>query len=261
MSCSPLPAFDYAAETKIRRVHCPLCTSLDSHIFCRQDKYGHRVDARQCAACQFRWLGLQLTPAGYSRFYGSGEYRRLCGSKPAAIQAGQRHYAANLQQVLGNLEYSSLVDLGGSCGIIGQQLGAGCRSVTIVDPSPSELAAAAALGLDTRQGTAETYEPGAPVDLVTLIKTIDHLPGPVEVLQKIRGYSRYLLIDFVDYFGASIRFGRENMALKIDHPCYFTTESANRCLAAAGWQPKRAGWFAVDNVPLHFVVLAKHKEG
>ena len=103
-------------------------------------------------------------------------------------------------------------------------------TVTVLDPSPDELAVAAAAGLETIQGFAEGADlAGRHFDLVLLCQTIDHLLDVAATLSAIRSWlspEGRAFVDVLDVRFATRRCGSIEGAVKIDHPHYLTRETA-----------------------------------
>lgn len=231
-------SFDYEAEPKERIGSCNLCGSADLIRAAGQDRYGYASTADQCKSCGLVFLNPRMTREGYAQFYADG-YRPLLSAyygreiNEQTIQEEQRQYGEDLVRWLAPYARGadSLLDIGGSTGVVARCLIAGglVKDATILDPAPAELAEAVAI--EAIPGFIEDYDPrGRSWGLVTMCQTIDHLLDVAGALGKIRAClstgGRFFM-DIVDH-------GRVG-TLKVDHPFYLTPRTAGRYLRQAGF--------------------------
>jgi 2-polyprenyl-3-methyl-5-hydroxy-6-metoxy-1,4-benzoquinol methylase len=231
--------YDYDAAAKEPVRECNLCGSSDNAEVARRDRYGFAAVLRLCDRCGLGFLSPRLTRAEYGRFY-EQVYRPLVSAYHGrridsnTLQAEQRAYAAELLSFLEPLLDSaprSVIDVGGSTGVVGGALGEafGAR-LTVLDPSPAELAVAEANGMETIPGFVEDYSPGGRSwDLVLLCQTIDHLldvRGALTAIAEMIAPGGHAFVDVLDVSLAADRCGSIGDAVKIDHPFYLTRETA-----------------------------------
>jgi 2-polyprenyl-3-methyl-5-hydroxy-6-metoxy-1,4-benzoquinol methylase len=239
-------AYDYEAREKEAVTACNLCGGSDFAELSRRDRYGYEASLWMCRRCGLAFLSPRLTAAEYGRFY-EGVYRSLVSAyhgrriDAETVQDEQRGYAAELVEFLrGNLPEApkTALDVGGSTGIVaGAVREAFGAQTTVLDPAPDELEVAAAAGMETIAGFAEDFDPGdRRWDLVLLCQTIDHLldvRATLESIQRMTAAHGHAFVDELDLLIASRAKGTEGAA-KIDHPYYFTHDTAAAFFASTG---------------------------
>ena len=226
---------------------CNLCGSGRHVEVARHDRYGFPVRCIFCADCGLGFLSPRPTAGAYEHFY-EQVYRPLVSAyhgrriDAETVQREQAAYAAELTAFLRDVldePPGTVLDVGGSTGVVGAALrNAFGSGVTVLDPSPEELAVAAAGGLETVAGFAETADLGGRrFDLVLLCQTIDHLVDVARTLTAIRSWlvtGGAAFVDVLDVRFVSARLGAVEAAAKIDHPHYLTRETARAYFDLAG---------------------------
>jgi ubiquinone/menaquinone biosynthesis C-methylase UbiE len=241
--------FDYAAQPKEPVPDCPLCGPGHDVEAAQRDRYGYPARLVVCGGCGLGRLSPRMTEEAYSSFY-AGVYRPLVSAwhdrliDATTVQEDQRGYAADLVEYLrGALPRppASVLDIGGSTGVVTSAVAAAfrCRA-TVLDPSPDELAVAAAAGLETIAGFAERLDTdGREFDLILVCQTLDHLLDPLATLRAARRMlapGGRAFVDVVDLELAVERLGALEHAVKVDHPWYFSRANAAAMCAEAGLQ-------------------------
>jgi SAM-dependent methyltransferase len=242
--------FDFS---RLEVVHaCPLCGNSGrgaSKYIGERDRYGIEQWSEMCSDCGFVYLSPRMTRADYGEFYEKW-YRPLVSAYAGftvdarEAQKAQQGYAnqvcAIIERYACHPARRTAIDVGGSTGdfaaLLTKTWGYQC---TVLDPAPDELAIAAQSGAKVVAGLVEDFETDEKFDIVSCLQTVDHLLDPVGALQKFRQWITphgLLVIDFVDYLVYARRFGIEH-AIKIDHPCNFTEETAAVLLARTGFEP------------------------
>lgn len=231
--------FDISA-VDVEAVRCCNLCGCSRHVeAARRDRYGFRVRCVVCSRCGLGFLSPRPTAAAYGRFY-EHVYRPLVSAyhgrriDAETVQEEQRAYAAELVAFLRltlPAPPRTVLDVGGSTGVVGAAVGAAFgAAVTVLDPSPDELAVATAAGMETVAGFAETADLGdRRFDLVLLCQTIDHLLDIAGTLAAMRLWlplAGHAFVDVLDVTFAAARGGAIEQALKIDHPYYLTRETA-----------------------------------
>ena len=175
-----------------------------------------------------------MTRDGYMRFYAGG-YRALIAARSGGPRLRQSTHSSVptyrdiITQLVGVKPIQTMLDAGGSTGVIGSAVAEAYRAdLTVLDPAVQELPATGR----TITGWLEDPLPGQ-YDLAICIAMSDHLTDPIKALTNLRQVAKYLYIDFIDVL-MSQQFGRK-LKLKIDHPLYWTAKAMRRALAQTGW--------------------------
>jgi hypothetical protein len=141
-----------------------------------------------------------------------------------------------------NILVDSVLDIGGSTGIIASHVAGnrrGCK-VTVVDPCNEELLQAKAKGFSTITSPIEKVKlADIPHALILMCRCIDHMLEPRLVLQRVSDAmsdTDILYIDHCDWLFVARREGFIN-SLHVDHPSNFTRESINRLFEQVGLVP------------------------
>ena len=239
--------FDYAAQPKVTRTHCPVCEApVERVMHGLQDRFGFRISVVTCESCGHAFLLENLTREGYAQFYGgeASPYRRLVWCQrhlpgvPYDMRADaarlikvQRQYADKLLsweplcQALASM--TTVLDAGGSTGTVAQML-APRAALTVLDPSPSELNARPA-GIAAIHGFLEDPIPTRQIfDGILFCETVDHLVDPVAALRNVYNVSVPGGVMYIDYV---VKTG-----FKVDHPSYFDERSFRTLLMKTGWK-------------------------
>lgn len=251
--------YDYASRGRRPIEHCNVCQSASLARVTETDRYGYAASASGCKRCSLVFLDPQMDNDGYSDFYAKW-YRPIVSAyhdreiNAETLPADQRRYADSLSEwlssqfsaqssaQLGGAKIDTLLDVGGSTGIVAAALrdAIGAQG-TVIDPSPEELEVAAGLGLETAAGFVEDFEPaaGTRFDLVVLCQTADHLLDVASALRKIRQLvsdEGWFFVDIVDYQTVAANKGGIVEAIKVDHPYYFSDVTVRCALARAGFE-------------------------
>ncbi|MGI9098585.1 MAG: class I SAM-dependent methyltransferase [Solirubrobacteraceae bacterium] len=225
---------------------CNLCGSRHLIEVARRDRYGYPSALAVCARCGLGLLSPRPTAGAYAAFY-RDVYRPLVSAYHGrhidadTVQEEQRGYAAQLHDFLDNVlsaEPASVLDVGGSTGVVAAAFARDGVRPTVLDPAPDELAVAQAAGMEVVEGFAEDFEPGERRwELILLCQTIDHLLDVNATLHAIRGLlapGGYAFVDVLDVSWVLARQGAIEGAYKVDHPYYLTRTTALGFFARAG---------------------------
>ena len=258
--------YDYAGQPKEAITTCNLCGSGEFVILSHRDRYGYPADAHACARCGLVFLNPRMTARAYGRFY-DGIYRPLVSAfhgrliDAHTIQAEQGDYAveraAFLRPFAGHRDKGTLIDIGGSTGVVAGHFARefGWRG-TVIDPAPLEVEQARRLGLETITGLVEEYDFGTRrFDVAIICQTVDHLLDVAGTLARVRSLltdDGLLFIDIVDFRAAYLRNWSVEDAVKIDHPYYLTDPTIRAYLARAGFSILRAD-YAADHLHVSYV--------
>jgi ubiquinone/menaquinone biosynthesis C-methylase UbiE len=241
--------FPYALVPKQRLDECNLCGSKRLVEVTTQDRYGFPVGLSVCECCGLTFINPRMSDEHYQDFY-KGTYRALIAAHSgqdhsiADLEVSATRYAGGMLQMVAEFmvgrQGQCLLDIGGSTGVVAAALkGAfGLSRAIVLDPCLSELKAAEKRGCMTIHGTAESLcAKNGPVDVITLLQTVDHLLDIRGTLQTIRALLHkdgLFVVDIVNWQTMLDRFGLVP-SIKIDHPYYLTQETFESYLVRAGF--------------------------
>jgi SAM-dependent methyltransferase len=240
--------WDVEHQAMDRVSECNLCGGARFTTVSHEDRYGFQIATVACEACGLVFLNPRPSSAAYADFY-RDTYRPLVSAfhgrviDAATVEVEQAPYAAALERVLvpflAGRSAGTLLDVGGSTGVVAQVIGSAFGlQATVLDPAPDELVRASERGLETVAATIESFDPcDARYDVVLLCQTLDHVLDAAGALTKLRGVladDGFLFVDVVDFRAAYLRGWSVSGATKIDHPYYFTHDTAAALLARAG---------------------------
>lgn len=259
-------AFEYAAQPKARVERCNLCGGSAFVGVTHRDRYGYSASAACCDRCGLVFLDPVMTAEAYTAFY-MGTYRPLVSAyhgrliDARTIQQEQRDYAVErgdlVEPYLADRGYRSLLDIGGSTGIVAHAFTRRFElKGTVIDPAPLETAEAQALGLETIEGLVERIDLGGRrFDVVIMCQTVDHLLDIAGTLRRIRELlapNGVFFVDIVDFRAAYLRNWSVEEAVKIDHPYYLTGPTMLAYLRRTGFEVVRAD-YAADHLHVSYV--------
>lgn len=239
--------YTYKAHELVTK--CPLCGGADLRSLHNRDRLGFAAESTLCNTCSFVFLSPRMTAERYADFY-QHWYRKLvsahCGRDVCAdtLDASHSDYAHSVVQAIasfaGHPTRRTALDIGGSTGIFAAELASrwGYRC-TVLDPSPDELAVAHRKGCETIEGLVEDFDDPRKFDVVSMLQTVDHLLDLPGTLQKCHGLLSphgIFVIDFIDWQYQYRHYGVQQ-AIKIDHPLYFSPDTAVCALARHGFEP------------------------
>lgn len=227
---------------------CNLCDGRRLIEVARRDRYGYSSALAVCARCGLGFLSPRPTADAYSSFY-QDVYRPLVSAyhgrriDAETMQDEQRVYAEALRGFVARTipaDPASVLDIGGSTGIVAGAFAGDAVRLTVLDPAPNELAVAEAAGMEVIEGFAEIFDPGElRWDLVLLCQTIDHL---LDIHATLRAIGRLLapgghaFVDVLDISWVLARQGVIEDSYKIDHPYYLTRTTALGFFARTGFE-------------------------
>jgi SAM-dependent methyltransferase len=263
--------FGYAEQPKCSVTHCNLCGGSAHTVLTHLDRYGFEATAVGCQVCGLVFLNPVMTEEAYGRFYGE-TYRPLVSAyhgrviDARSIQQEQRTYAVErgdlLAPYLTGRGYRTLLDIGGSTGVVAHELAHRFGlNATVVDPAPLETAEANQLGIETIEGLIEAVDLGdRRFDVILLCQTVDHLldvGGTLRRVRELMASTGLLFVDIVDFRAAYLRNWSVEEAVKIDHPYYLTESTMVAYLRQAGFDVVRTD-FAADHLHVSYVALPSH---
>ena len=238
--------YDPAAGEREDVRACNLCGNARLIEVARRDRYGYHSHLLVCSRCGLGFISPRPTAAAYAAFY-RDVYRPLVSAyhgrviDAETVQQDQRGYAADLRAFLDATlprRPGSVLDVGGSTGVVAAAFRDDATEVTVLDPAPEELEVAARAGMETVAGFAEDFDPGSRTwDLVLLCQTIDHLldvRATLEAIRRFIGSDGWAFIDVLDVAWVLARQGSVEGAYKIDHPYYLTRATAGAYFESVG---------------------------
>ena len=277
---------NYEAQPQEPVHTCPVCDHRGCSLIDSRDRYGLDVYPALCNQCGFVYLRRRMTRLGYRTFYDRW-YRPLVSAfsgkhvTPELVDEQGLNYASGVANACSGLLQQpyrrTVLDIGGSTGSFAQELMARWDyQATVLDPAHDELALSCNRGFEVICGMAEDLKTPRTWDVVSMIQTVDHLLEPTRVFQNVRKWLSphgVFVVDFVDYTVFSRSHGIQQ-SLKVDHPLYFTDDTARCLLARTGFEvllsghsdDKRHILYACRPVPALAVLtsadsLAKAKQG
>jgi 2-polyprenyl-3-methyl-5-hydroxy-6-metoxy-1,4-benzoquinol methylase len=257
--------YDYTAQPMEAVEECNLCQSRSFVVLTHTDRYGYPAQAHACRDCGLVFLNPRMTAAAYGRFY-DGVYRPLVSAfhgrliDAVTIQAEQQDYAREragfLQPFVAGKGYASLLDIGGSTGVVAHHFARTFGlEATLIDPAPLEVEQARRLGIETITGLVEEHDFGPRrFDVVIICQTVDHLLDVAGTLQRVRDLltpAGLLFVDIVDFRAAYLRNWSVEAAIKIDHPYYLTESSMALYLRSTGFDVLRTD-YAADHLHISY---------
>jgi len=258
--------YDYECQPKQTVSICNLCGSQEFEALTKRDRYGYSVTAVVCKKCGLVFLDPKMTADAYSYFY-SDVYRPLVSAyhgrniNARTIQDEQRQYAAERVDVLApfleNKHFTTLLDIGGSTGVVAHVLTRHFGLVgTVLDPAPLEIEEAKQFGLETVSGLVEQYKAGGRrFDTVVMCQTVDHLLNIASSLRAIRALINpegVFYVDIVDFQAVIRKNLSVEKAVKIDHPYYLTQSTMKAYLDIFGFSIAQTH-HAVDQLHIGYV--------
>ena len=252
-SAAEAVGFDYEAQPQEPVHTCPVCDNRSCLLIDSRDRYGLDIYPALCNQCGFVYLRRRMTPSGYAEFY-ERWYRPLVSAfsgrevTPEVVDATGIQFARGVADAaashLAPPYRRTLLDIGGSTGAFAGELSKrwGYKA-TVLDPAPSELLLADNRGLEVIAGMAEDLQTDRTWDVVSMIQTVDHLLEPAKVFRNVRKWLSphgVFVVDFVDYTVFARSHGIQK-SLKVDHPLYFTNDTARCLLARTGFEVLFAG--------------------
>lgn len=265
--------YDYTRQPTRLVSRCNLCRDDRFVHVAHHDRYGYPVEAHGCRRCGLVFLNPVMELEAYREFYAT-TYRPLVSAYHGrlidvqTIKAEQHGYASDcaalLEPFLKDGQHRTVLDIGGSTGVVASDLSVRFGlTAAVLDPSPLEITEAKRLGLETIMGFVEEFDPaGRRFDVVLLCQTIDHLLDVTNSLEAIRRLitpTGLLFVDIVDFRAAYLRHWSVEQAVKIDHPYYLTEITASAHLRRAGFEVLHSS-YAADHLHVAYVCRPSQPE-
>ena len=215
---------------------CPLCgSSPEMHTPFETGHEGDLVlEFSLCERCGLVFQSTQMSDEELGRYY-SGSYRTLVqGSesptdKDLRVQSGRaRHIVGFAKKYLPSV--GTHLDIGSSSGaLLVQSLAVWNSEVVGVEPGDAYREYSARRGIETTP-QLEDLE-GRRFDLITMAHVLEHLPEPVQYLQRLRQKwlepEGYLLLEVPNLYG--------HQSLELSHTVAFSRATLGEALRQAGF--------------------------
>lgn len=242
---------------------CPLCGSDRSQLFDRRLFRGRMVQNRVCRACGLVYQSPRLTDVERETFYAQ-EYRLLYGgsAEPTARDLSvQRARAEALVTFVRPFvqTVSSHLDIGCSVGILLQRFAQAysCRSVGVeLGEAHRRYAQQQGMEVYASLEALTSTAPGMTFDLVSMAHVLEHLPSPVDDLQRIRASllapHGWLLLEVPNLY--------THDCFEIAHLVSFSAHTLQETLRQAGYEVvllRRHGRPRSRLLPYYITVLAR----
>lgn len=225
--------FNYSMHEKWNVSICDLCGSDKTQweLYSHRDRYGLPVRSMRCKKCGLIFITPRMTNDEYYTFY-SQWYRKLVqafSNQTEDRDVQNRAYGLEADitlKFLGehlpqDLQIKRMLDVGGSTGIFASKVKntTGCETV-VVEPNKAEIKQAADKGLTTCCMSFADYNTDTRFELISLLRTIEHLDSVECALRKISKLltlNGVFLLDIVNHEWLVKMFHNRMLCTKIDH--------------------------------------------
>jgi len=229
---------------------CNICGSPKNVVIAERDRYGMPLRTAMCTNCGLVYLVDRFSSAGYARFYYEGMYRDVSSSflgvrhGIAQIQTNQadygRHLASTLQGYLEPESGASLIDIGGSAGVVALEFKRRFKlRAVVLDPSAEEAAAARSAGLEAATASLEDWSSEEKFDVALLCRSVEHFFDLRKALEKIRALltaDGVFYCDIADFMELCRLTGPAETITKADHCYWLSYDTAPAIFRAAGFE-------------------------
>lgn len=236
---------------------CPACKHPDRLQLSGKDRYGLPIGSFMCTQCGVVYLDPILAPKAYSVFYKDWYHRFVAaywtqGFGPRRYRREALKYgepiAAWLAERIGKAKKRSVLDIGGSLGIVADMVGKAIAEetdVTVVDPSKEELKNARELGCKAECALFSKWRThNRKWDVILVCRTIDHIPYPRQFMEKVRSVlapDGWLFMDYADHALLTLKRGPEKSS-QIDHSVNYSRLSFHHLVTNSGFKKEHDLW-------------------
>jgi 2-polyprenyl-3-methyl-5-hydroxy-6-metoxy-1,4-benzoquinol methylase len=241
--------FDYSKSSKINIDICNLCGSNSFELYSHRDRYGLPVRSMKCKVCGLIFITPRMTDDFYDNFY-KNWYRKLIAAflgkneddlaRTRSLDKSSDEIMKFLAKNMPDMQIHSMLDIGGSTGIFAEKICStlGCEGV-VVDPNRGELLEASNRGLITSCCQFMDYKTDRRFDLISMLKTIEHLSDIKKVFLKLKNLltpEGVFLISIVNHDWLIKMFKDRNICTKIDHVYQLTDNTINQYFNSLFWE-------------------------
>lgn len=221
--------FDISKYKKVSADKCDLCGSFPSHwdLYAHHDRYCLPVRSMKCRECGLIFITPKMTEDAYDLFYLEW-YRKLVAAfsghepnAPSSTIESDRAIKFLGENMPRELQVKRVLDVGGSTGIFARKL-CDVTGATgyVIDPNEAEVNEARKKGLQGIRGQVHKCEVEGKFEVISLLRTIEHLYSIKDVLFKIKNLltsDGIFLLDIVNHAWLAAMFKDPTMTTKIDH--------------------------------------------
>ena len=242
--------------------HCPLCGANDSAHFDQREFRGHPVTNIICRVCGLVYQSPRMTAAESQAFY-EAEYRLLYqgqeGPNPKDVAVQSARAQVTLEYICQSMSSAArILDIGCSTGVLLQQFQSRLQArVYGVEPGNIYRQYAQALGLEVYASLDELRQAGIPrFNLVSMMHVLEHLPDPVDYLQKLRTQfletGGWLLLEVPNLYAHD--------SFEVAHLISYSTHTLCQVVEKAGYRVDRLRSHGLPRsqlIPLYITLLAQ----
>ncbi len=242
--------------------HCLLCGANNTAQFDRREFRGHPVTNVICRVCGLVYQSPRMTAAESQAFYET-EYRLLYqgqeGPNPKDVAVQSARARVTLEFISQSISSAAhILDVGCSTGLLLQQFQSHLQArVYGVEPGNLYRQYAQSQGLEVYASLDELQQAGLPrFKLVSMMHVLEHLPDPVDYLQKLRTQflesGGWLLLEVPNLYAHD--------SFEVAHLISFSDHTLTQVVQKAGYRVDRLRSHGLPRsqlIPLYITLLAQ----
>lgn len=244
--------FNYSDYPKYNVKECDCCGSKkeDWTLYAHCDRYGLPVRSMQCGKCGLIFISPRMDLNSYRTFYLKW-YRKLVNAFDGREQPKERldysieKQADDMVKFLGQAmpnesKINRMLDVGGSTGVFCKKVCdvTGCIG-HVVEPNKEELSEAVAKGLTTCCNSFEWYRTDHKFDLISMLRTVEHLntiQGGLRKIWNLLNPNGLFLLDIVNHKFMLQITRSKTLSTKLDHIYQLTDDVIKLYLKNQGFE-------------------------